>query len=308
LFISICIPAYKRADFLQRLLDSIAMQNFRDFEVVVTDDSPGQEVEKLCNGYKDRFELHYHRNSQTLGTPENWNESIRRAKGEWIKLMHDDDWFSDADALQHFNKAIKSNPDSTFLFSGYTNIYLEKNNSKEISINGYRYKQLVKDPVTLFSSNVIGPPSVIIHRNDANIVYDKNLRWLVDIDYYIRFLEKTKPIYIPQSLINVGIGKEQVTQDCFRQRQVEIPEGFYLLEKTGTHHLRHILVYDAWWRLLRNLEIRKEADITGSGYAGSIPRVIRSMLGWQKKVPLSWLRFGPFSKSLMFLSYLFAKK
>jgi glycosyltransferase involved in cell wall biosynthesis len=42
--ISICIPAYKRTEFLQRLLDSIDIQTFKNFEVIVTDDSPGNDV------------------------------------------------------------------------------------------------------------------------------------------------------------------------------------------------------------------------------------------------------------------------
>ena len=40
ILISICIPAYKHPDFLKRLLDSISIQSFRDFEVIISDDSP----------------------------------------------------------------------------------------------------------------------------------------------------------------------------------------------------------------------------------------------------------------------------
>lgn len=46
--ISICIPAYKNTDYLSVLLQSVAVQTFRDFEVVVSDDSPTDEVETLC--------------------------------------------------------------------------------------------------------------------------------------------------------------------------------------------------------------------------------------------------------------------
>lgn len=37
--LSICIPAYERPALLKRLLDSIAKQVFKDFEVIITDDS-----------------------------------------------------------------------------------------------------------------------------------------------------------------------------------------------------------------------------------------------------------------------------
>ena len=50
-FISICIPAYKNVEFLKRLPDSIAVQSFKNFEVILSDDSPGKEVEQLANAH-----------------------------------------------------------------------------------------------------------------------------------------------------------------------------------------------------------------------------------------------------------------
>src|SRR3954465_8010288 len=100
--VSICVPAYKRVEFLQRLLESIAIQRFSDFEVVVTDDSNNQSVKELLENYRDRFSITYHKNEKQLGTPENWNACISIAKGKWIKLMHDDDWFNDDSSLEEF--------------------------------------------------------------------------------------------------------------------------------------------------------------------------------------------------------------
>ena len=90
-FISICIPAYKRADYLDRLLKSIAVQSFKNFEVIITDDSPDESLLLLTQLYKKQLPIYYKRNLEALGTPENWNEGIRLARGQWIKIMHDDD-------------------------------------------------------------------------------------------------------------------------------------------------------------------------------------------------------------------------
>jgi hypothetical protein len=95
-----------------------------------------------------------------------------------------------------------------------------------------------------------------------------------------------------------------VTRDLFRQRPVEIRESCLLLNKMGTAALRSLLVYDAWWRLLRNLGIIKKEDIEQAGYAGPVPEVIVSMIGWQHKLPMQLLKSGPISKSIMFLHYL----
>lgn len=305
--ISICIPAYKRTDFLQRLLDSIVIQDYKDFEVIVTDDSPDGSVGILCEQYASKIPLKYFRNQTNLGTPENWNEGIRKASGQWIKLMHDDDWFDGPKALSRFAKATVDYNDAEFIFSAYTNHYADSGKKELVNVDGFRYRALRKNPTTLFSRNIIGPPSVTLHRNDKKFFYDNTVKWVVDIDFYINYFKHSQPFYIDKSLVNVGLGEHQVTQDCVRQRTVEIPENFYLLNKVGEHNLRNILVYDAWWRLMRNLEIRSSMDITEAGYNGPIPEVILSIIRIQKKIPGRMLKTGPISKMLMTAAYLKTK-
>jgi glycosyltransferase involved in cell wall biosynthesis len=303
--ISICIPAYKNVAFLKRLLDSIAIQDFRDFEVIVSDDSPHEEVGRLCGQYEDRFPLRYFRNEQPLGTPENWNAAIRKATGSWIKLMHDDDWFADKESLSEFARAVAEHPETGFIFSAYRDIFLDENRSREMFVNPSRYKAFLRNNTVLFARNIVGPPSVVLYRNDGRTFFDKTVKWVVDIEFYIRFLTGQQPVYIRKVLINVGLGKEQVTQDCFRQRPIEIPENFYLLNKVGAGNLRNVRVYDAWWRLMRNLEIQSEQDIRESGYSGKIPTVILSMVRWQKALPRGVWKNGVFSKTGMMLNYIF---
>jgi glycosyltransferase involved in cell wall biosynthesis len=302
--ISICIPAYKNPEFLKRLLDSIVIQTFKDFEVIITDDSPDDQVGRLADTYKTQFSLRYSRNSIPAGTPQNWNQAIRMASGQWIKIIHDDDWFSDKDALGSLATFINQYPQSEFIFSAYENIFLKNARREPVFASKFRLNRLKKNPAILFSRNIIGPPSVTIHRSSSDLLYDKQLKWLVDIDFYIRCLEKTQPVYIPKALICVGISDKQVTMDCFRRRPVEIPENFYLLNRVGRKNLRNILVYDAWWRLMRNLEIRKPEEIREAGYSGEIGTVIISMIRWQSGMPAFLLQRGIFSKCIMFLHYI----
>lgn len=301
--ISICIPAYKHIDFLKRLLNSLTVQTFRDFEVVITDDSPDDSVKNLCVQFQGLLPISYFRNAVALGTPENWNEGIRRAQGKWIKLIHDDDWLATENSLQRFADAIKANPNAAFFFCAYRNNWFQSGRTEEVFINSFRYKELLKQPAVLFSSNVVGPPSVVLHPNDKQFFYDNKVKWVVDIDFYIRYFKTTTPVHIPEVLMNVGMGEHQVTQDCFRKRPVEIPENFYLLGKVGITALKNMLVYDAWWRLMRNLEIKDEKEIRESGYAGPIHPVIGSMIRLQKALPRFVLNNGLFSKISMFVHY-----
>ncbi len=305
MFISICIPVYKNADFLKRLLDSISAQTFRDFEVIISDDSPEDNIQLFCQNYNSGFNLRYFKNPNSLGSPENWNAAVRRANGEWIKLMHDDDWFADASALEEFARAIKSNPSAGLFFSAYSNYYFESDSYKDFRMTPWWFRRLLKDPTVLFSRNVIGAPSVVMYKRSMQQEYDRNLKWLVDIDFYIHALRRTRPVFINKILIHIGIGKEQITQDCFRKRPVEIPESFYLLNQTGLSHLQNIIVYDAWWRLMRNLEIKSENEIFESGYHEAIPGAIKRIIKFQKGIPTSILKIGILSKAFMAIGYLF---
>ena len=303
--ISICIPTYSRVAYLQRLLASIAVQTFKDFEVIITDDTPGSEVQEVCAKYADAFTLSYYKNQPSLGTPENWNEGIRRASGKWIKLMHDDDWFATPGALQQFADTVREHPQSSFVFCRYANVYDETGKEEVVRLNQYRWKQLLKDKATLFSSNIIGPPSVTMHLNDRQHWYDRTIKWVVDIDFYIRYLPGSNPVYIDQTLINVGISASQVTQVSFRRPEVEIPENFYLLQKLGADKLNNVIVYDAWWRLMRNLDVKSVADIRKEGYNEPVPSAVTAIINMQQKIPRSVIRIGFFSKLFMFASYIF---
>lgn len=118
-FVSIRTPAYKRTQSLKRLLDSILSQTYHLYEVIITDDSPGTEVFDLVSLHPLAAAIKYFKNDLRLGAAGNWNESIRRAKGDWIKIMHNNDWFGNPSALKVFADSARHSPDSSFLFSNY---------------------------------------------------------------------------------------------------------------------------------------------------------------------------------------------
>ncbi|MBO9620964.1 MAG: glycosyltransferase [Niabella sp.] len=304
-FISICIPAYNRADRLKRLLDSILMQEFRDFEVIITDDSNTDAVEKLTATYSQKMPIRYQRNLPALGTPENWNEGIRKAGGAWIKLMHDDDWFATPAALGIFADQARLNP-CAFIFSAYNNVY-DNGAAEAVYPSLSRLKKIRQFPLNLWASNCIGPPTVVMHPNDGKHIYDNRMKWLVDIDMYIRRMAGSKTVYIPERLINVGMGSTQVTAAVKNDPAVEIPEHFLLLEKAGLLSLKHLWVYDYHWRFIRNFGVTDFQTFYQYGYTGPKLPLYKSMIHWQNKVPQKAIKNGFVSKSLMFLHYLLNK-
>lgn len=299
--ISICIPAYQRTAYLKRVLDSVARQSFTDFEVIVTDDSKDDSVEIFLKERAYNFSLQYIHNKPAKGTPLNWTEGMNYARGEWIKIIHDDDWLTGEDSLQQYVNAINSSVDC--IFSGYIAHYEKDGKEIDKTISQKRFSRLVNHPYYLFASNEIGPPSVVLFRKTMKELYDPSLKWLVDLEAYIRILLKYKCVYVNRPLITMSYNETQVTNDCFGNPDVETKEALIYYKKSGAATHARVLTYDAWWRLLRNLSIRSKDEIIQYAYGEMIPDFLFHIIEFQKRIPLAILKIGFFSKIFMLISY-----
>lgn len=89
--VSFGIPAYRRPALLAETLASIAAQTAAlEYEVVVCDDGDDPATPATVARFPSaRF--FYFRNPRPLGAVGNWNECLRRARGRWVMILHEDD-------------------------------------------------------------------------------------------------------------------------------------------------------------------------------------------------------------------------
>ncbi len=298
-FISVCVPAYKREVYLERLLQSISIQTFSGYEVIISDDSPDDSVKNLADQYKDKLPIIYSKNTPSAGTPANFNIAMLKANGEWIKIMHDDDWFASGNSLQKFaDAALKTTSD--FIFSACNNIYSASGKQVHEYSTGWKNRML-NNPLNLLYLNTIGHPSVTMHRKDDAILYDLQFRWVSDVDFYIRYFTKHPGYtYIPEMLINIGIDETQVTNSLYKNPNVEIPEYLLLLAKFPPDLLlQHKYVFHCVWNLVRRFHIKNLKMIRDHGYKGLLPDKIQEIIDFQKPIPRFVLKQTDWSKILM---------
>jgi glycosyltransferase involved in cell wall biosynthesis len=214
--VSICIPAYRQPEFFERALQSCFNQDFTDYEIIVTDDSLDQSVEEIARKHQGDPRLKYYKNATSLGSPQNWNESVNRASGEYIKILHHDDWLLKSNSLSSFVDLLDKHPQADFAFSGNMHFDSQGRPKNERAISAKQVATLRKRPTRLIFGNSIGAPSVTIYRKSLNIGYDPELKWLVDLDFYIKCLLKNPNFaFTPDRLIGVTIGSDhQVTSQC----------------------------------------------------------------------------------------------
>lgn len=231
--VSICIPTYQQVEYLKKTLDSIQFQDFHDYEIIVTDDTRDSMVENLISTYPSSFPLRYFKNEQQLGSPQNWNKAISLARGQYIKLLHHDDWFTRKNSLRLFVKMLDENLYANFGFSA-TLVY--NVNTHTESIHRATIKQtnrLNKNPEILFLGNIVGAPSATIYRNTIKEKYDPKLRWLVDLDFYIRILKENQQFcFCSAPLIATSDGADhQITRSCIGNPKIDFFEHIYLYNR-----------------------------------------------------------------------------
>ncbi len=116
---SIVMPIYRTPEkYLREMLDSIASQTYRNWELCMADGSPkGEDLRRVVSKYaaKDpRFR--YKKLDQNQGISENTNEAIAMAKGDYIVLADHDDAMTE-NALYECARAIKEHPECEVLYS-----------------------------------------------------------------------------------------------------------------------------------------------------------------------------------------------
>lgn len=301
--ISICIPAYKRVDYLKRLMKSISIQTYLFFEVVITDDS-GQDnsVEEYIKTCSYNFNIVYKKNIVPLGSPLNWVESFKHANGDWIKIMHDDDYFNSKIALETFVNAIDENVDC--IFSGYVLNNESTNKQVDFTLTNNSFNSFLNKPLRLFSKNSIGPPSAMLLNKNVIEIFDTRLKWIVDWEFYIRLAVKYNLRYINKPLIIFSLNDTQITKSCALNPSIEISEIMIFYSKYGGVLFKDIVLFDAWWRLIRNLKIKNIKEF--SSYTNiEIPKSIARIISFQSIMPFQVLNMGIISKLYMSCCYLY---
>ena len=98
---SIIIPAHNSEQYIQKALQSVREQTFKDYELIVICDSCTDNTEKIV---KDYGAITKAVNYQNIGMTR--NEGLDMATGEYILFLDDDDWFLHEFVLQQLDEQV----------------------------------------------------------------------------------------------------------------------------------------------------------------------------------------------------------
>jgi len=146
--ISVCIPTYNSRRYLQKALDSVYCQTFKDYEILIVDDGSTDGTEEMlkANGYSGRYYWF-----DRMGQQAARNKLIELAKGDYITYLDaDDELFPDT--LEVLLAMMQENGPESYVFGHYAGI---DENGCVISKNPPKAPSLLS-PADLFSFIHVG--------------------------------------------------------------------------------------------------------------------------------------------------------
>jgi glycosyltransferase involved in cell wall biosynthesis len=116
--VSIVVPNYNHARYLQRRVDSILAQTYRDFELILLDDCSTDNSREILADYARDSNVQVEFNSENSGSVfKQWNKGVQKARGRYVWIAESDD-YADPRFLARMVAILDGRPDATFAYCG----------------------------------------------------------------------------------------------------------------------------------------------------------------------------------------------
>lgn len=193
--LSIVIPTYECEGkgwlYLSELLNSIYKQSFKDFEVVISDQSKNNDIKDLATYYKKFLNISLIDASGVKRTiSANTNNAIKNCTGEYIKIMYMDDFFIDNNALEKIIKASEESPNK-WIVNGTLHC-------ESIHFPHSRLIPQYNDNIHLGQNSISCPTVLTLKQKEY---FDEELNMLMDCEFYKRmYIKYGDPLIITDPL------------------------------------------------------------------------------------------------------------
>ena len=93
--VSIIIPAFNVGEYLERCLNSVLNQTYKNIEVFIVNDGSIDNTEEIALKYCNKYDNFNYIKKENGGVSSARNMALERATGEYIAFIDSDDWVND---------------------------------------------------------------------------------------------------------------------------------------------------------------------------------------------------------------------
>lgn len=228
---SICIPTYEMGDygykFLEDNFDRLLKQSVQDFDIIVSDQSNNDLIEKSCEKYSNKLDITYIKNESDRGKAAvNLNRALRYADGRIIKILFQDDFFVDDLALEKIHDTFQKQ-NCGWVINSFTHSHDRKTFSGDTRVN---YNNNI-----IYGVNSIGNPSNYSVLNKHKQFLDEKLLYVVDCEMYYRTFISCGLPGIVNDILVCAMHHELSVEEKPEFRNLLRTEVLYCINKFGLH-------------------------------------------------------------------------
>ncbi|MGH4052351.1 MAG: glycosyltransferase family 2 protein [Clostridium sp.] len=194
--ISIIVPVYNGEKYINKCIEMIINQTFKDFELIIIDDGSTDKSADMCNEYARKDTRIKVISKKNQGTWAARNRGIDESIGKYIIFFDCDDWYED-DLLKEMYETIKGK-DVDLVISGQTNVTVDESGEtlKRVKVlnaeHHFNTKNEILDNYILLRKEEIGDTlwnkiykSEIIKKYDLKFEnYKRGEDTLFNVNYY----------------------------------------------------------------------------------------------------------------------------
>jgi len=192
--VSVVVPSFNNANFIEVTMDSILAQTFGDFELIVADHSSSDGTWQLLQRYEADPRVRLLQTEAGGGAPRNWERVTAAARGELVKLVCGDDVIY-PDCLREQVAAMDSNP-SVVLVAAQRDLIdarggLVTARRGLAGLAGRVPGRVAARHTVVAGSNIFGEPACVLIRREALVRaggWDVRHPFVIDEATYVKVL------------------------------------------------------------------------------------------------------------------------
>lgn len=195
MLLSIIIPCYNSARFINKTLDMLIEQGLENCEVIVINDGSTDETSKIVHQYSDKYENIKIIDKKNEGVSVARNTGLKESCGKYIVFLDSDDSFTEG-TLDYYREILKKYHQNTFLSFGYYTIYKGKK-KKDYAFRVYDGKEIESTILkhSYFSKKLCFHICSSIYEKDFliknNIYFTPGVRIGEDIEFILSVVKYT---------------------------------------------------------------------------------------------------------------------
>lgn len=265
--LSVHVPVFNSEKTIERCLNSIFSQSYKDFDLSVYDDCSDDKTLSILQALKSKFNFKLFKNELNLGLINNFNQILKNIKTDYFSIFHADEEYHSDILFKQINFLQNNRNEISAVFTNgiydiglYKKIIISKNTLHKNN-NIYNFDEIFN--IILKKFNILICSSAMFLTNDIKKIgfFKKKYGMSMDLNFWFRILENKKIGILKDNLVTSYL--TETSASFSEYKKTEMNDFFLVTDDIIKNHYKNklsneqeiyykILKYRDYCRIVKN--------------------------------------------------------